>query len=75
MPCKECSNTNQCKISCSQRDVQHGFMVPVPPRLNYFDFILYNIPEISDDELNTLYYSVWAEINDRKPKVEDQSES
>src|SRR4030067_566612 len=37
MNCKECNNTDQCKMSCSQRDIDSGYMVAVPPRLRYLD--------------------------------------
>ena len=66
MSCKECNNTNQHKMSCSQRDESLGFMVPVPPRLSYLDFILDKLPGMSDNDINVLYYSVWREISVRE---------
>ena len=70
MNCKECNNTDQCKMSCSQRDIDSGYMVAVPPRLSYLDFILDKLPELSENDLYVLYYSVWREINVRDEEGE-----
>lgn len=46
--------------------MDNQYQVPIPPRVDYFNFLLDKIPILSDDELNVLYYAVWSESMDRK---------
>ena len=55
--CEECNMEGCHKITCDDKKVDR-----------YLPWLLNNLNTLSDEGLNILYYSIWAELNERKLK-------
>lgn len=57
--CKECNMEDCHKLSCDRKQGINSVD-------KYLPWLLNNLHTLSDEGLNVLYYSVWAELSDRK---------